>query len=552
MAPVSDGAPEGQATYHFSLGQSYALEGSADKAIEEYKLAIVYDPSSAVIHTRLATEYVKRGLLTFAIEECKTALSHDAKYSDARLLLAGLYGATKLVDEALREYDTVLKHDPLNTETQKEVLVFKASLLIEENRPNEALPVLRQLLKLDPESYLGHYYMGRARARQGDVTAAVASFKKSMELKRGFSQAVLALGAMYEEKNRQMDAIRAYEEYFADARDEQVAARLAQLHLERNEYRKALRYLQFLDRQEDDNLNVKVKIGLIHVELKEYRKAAVVFEDILKRNAEAERVRFYLGSVYEELKDYSKAIEVFRMVSPESSAYPDAAVHVGYLYKLHGDPKLALEWIDKAISQNGEVPGYHSFKASLVEEADGVPAAIKVLEGAAGKFPREEKLLYYLGSLYDKTRDVEKALTVMGAILEANPDNANALNYVGYTLASRDERLDAAENMVRRALEIRPEDGYIQDSLGFVLYKKGRTRDAIVILEKAYRTKPSEPVIAEHLGDAYARHNLRSKALQKYLEASKLYSDPAEKMKVEKKIDELQGAGKRRVPAAQD
>jgi tetratricopeptide (TPR) repeat protein len=552
VAGSAEGSAESQAAYHFSLGQSYALEGSAEKAIEEYKLALVYDPSSAVIHTRLATEYVKRGLLTFAIEECKTALIHDAKYSDARLLLAGLYGATKLVDEALKEYDSVLKLDPLNAETHKEVLVFKASLLIEEGRAKDAIPALRQLLKLDPDSYLGHYYWGRALAKQGDVTGAAASFKKSMELKRAFSQAALALGALYEEKNRQLDAIRTYEEYFADVRDEQVAARLAQLHLERNEYRKALRYLQFLDRLEEDNLNVKVKIGLIHVELKEYRKAAATFEDILARNNEAERVRFYLGSVYEELKDYSKAIEVFRKVSPESSAYPDASVHVGYLYKLQGDTKRALEWMDKAISQNGDVPGYYTFKATLVEETAGPAAAITVLEAASEKFPRDEKLLYYLGSLYDKTGATDKALKAMGAILEANPDNANALNYIGYTLASRDERLDAAENMVRRALEIRPEDGYIQDSLGYVLYKKGRTKDAIITLEKAYRTKPGEGIIAEHLGDAYARHNLRSKALQKYLEASKLYSDPAEKSKVEKKIDELQGAGKRRVPAAQE
>lgn len=553
VQPPMDDSAASQATYHFSLGQSYGLEGDTDKAIEEYKLALVYDPDSAVIHTRLATEYVKRGLLSFAVESCKNALRLDPKYTDARMLLAGLYGATKLTKEALKEYDAILADRGATDEARREVYVFKGSLLIEEGRPAEAVATLRKLTKDDPESFLGFFYLGKAYEKSGEMDKAVRSYRKVLEIRPAFSQAAMSLGQLYESKGREKDALKVYEEFFNESRDGQAAARLAQHYVDKGDYGKALRYLLVLEQQDEDNLNVRVKIGLIYVELKQYRKAVAAFEGILRRHPDADRVRYYLGSVHEETKDYDKAINVFRAVSEGSSSYADAAVHVGYLYKMKGDGVMAEEWIDKAISRNGDVPQYYTFKASLVEESKGVAQAIEVLEPVKDKFSKDEKLLYYLGALYDKGNRQDDALKVMAKILEVSPDNANALNYVGYTLAVRGEDLDSAESMVRRALKLRPDDAYIQDSLGFVLLRKGRKKEALVALEKAYRMKPQEAVIAEHLGDAYTQANLRGKALQKYVEASKLYSDPTERSKVERKIDDMRGiTTQQRLPAGEE
>jgi len=91
----------------------------------------------------------------------------------------------------------------------------------------------------------------------------------------------------------------------------------------------------------------------------------------------------------------------------------------------------------------------------------------------------------------------------MRALLALEPDHPDALNFVGYSYAEQGVRLDEAERLVRRALEIRPRSGYILDSLGWVHYRRGEFARAIEALEKADALAGPESSILEHLGDAY-------------------------------------------------
>ncbi|MBI2605646.1 MAG: tetratricopeptide repeat protein [Deltaproteobacteria bacterium] len=533
---------QSQASYHFSLGQAHSLEGDSDKAIEEYKLALVYDSQSAIVHTRLAGEYVKKGLLTFAIDECKTAVGQDPKYVDARLLLAGLYSSTRLVAEALEQYDEVLKIDPSNSEA----FVFKASLLIDEGREQEAINVLNKLLADDPDFFWGYYYLGRAYQKMGKAEPAIKAYRKALALKPSFPQGGLMLGVLLEEQKRPAEAIKVYEELYKNTGDAQAVGRLAQIHIEKEDFEKALKYLTILEQADEDNLNVKVKIGLIHVEKRRFDRAIDTFRAILEKNKDAERVRYYLASVYEELKRYDEAIEEFRKISASSAIHVDALVHIGNLYRLKGDMAKAMATAENGIETDPDSPQIHLFKASLLEEEKRLAQAAEFLEKTRGKFPKDEKVLYYLGSIYDKMNNQEAGIKVMSDLLALNPENVQALNYLGYTYVSRGEKMDLAESYILHAMKLRPGDGYIQDTYGFFLLRNGNVRKATVELEKAYKIKPDEAVIVEHLGDAYLRSNLKRKALEKYQEASKLMvdakSEPEEIRKIDAKIQELKSA----------
>ena len=128
---------------------------------------------------------------------------------------------------------------------------------------------------------------------------------------------------------------------------------------------------------------------------------------------------------------------------------------------------------------------------------------MKTLEEAVRVLPEDEKVKYYLGSLYDRQGKIEDSLKVMEAILAINPQHADALNYIGYTWTLKGVNLDKAEQKLRKAMELRPESGYIRDSWGWYLFVRGKSKEAIVELEKAVRLKPDEPTILEHLGDVY-------------------------------------------------
>ena len=130
----------------------------------------------------------------------------------------------------------------------------------------------------------------------------------------------------------------------------------------------------------------------------------------------------------------------------------------------------------------------------------------------------------------------------MRLVLKINPDHPQALNYIGYTYAEKGINLDEAEALIKRALELKPDDGYITDSLGWVYFKKGEIEKAVIELEKAHLLAPEDPVIAEHLGDAYASRNLIDKAIIMYERAMKL--DP-KKTELKEKIKKLRKEKKR-------
>jgi Flp pilus assembly protein TadD len=119
--------------------------------------------------------------------------------------------------------------------------------------------------------------------------------------------------------------------------------------------------------------------------------------------------------------------------------------------------------------------------------------------------PRDESLLYALGAAYEQQGDLDKSLAQMRRVVEVNPENAAALNFMGYTLAQRGRELAEAERLVQRALTLRPDTGAFLDSLGWVYFQRGEYQRAVEALERASQLEPDEPVILEHLGDAYQK-----------------------------------------------
>ena len=133
----------------------------------------------------------------------------------------------------------------------------------------------------------------------------------------------------------------------------------------------------------------------------------------------------------------------------------------------------------------------------------------------------------------------------MQRAIELNPDNAPALNYLGYTYAEQGVRLDEAETLIRRALAISPHDGFYVDSLGWVYYQRGDYDKAIEYLERAVALAADDPTIAEHLGDAYKKAGRTSDALRIYRDALSRATEREQTERLRGKIDGLQRAGAR-------
>lgn len=560
MSPPFDMGPEGvqidpiylrtKSDYHFTLAESYSHEGNSAKAIEEYKLAGVYDTESAVVKLRLAVEYVKRGQVSEAITQAEEALKKDSKYQEARLLLGGMYGAIKLYEKAEDQYRTVLRDDPKTYEAY----LYLGALLAEQGKHAEAISTIRTLTK-DSEyenQHLPHYYMAKIYIEKEDTKNAEASFLKAISIKPGFVEAVLALGSLYEGADKRAQVIKMYES-FQDKMgpNERVAEHLARFYLEDEQYDKAFKQLEIVVASDSDNLNAKVKMALILIEMKDYPRAIKRLKEILAAAPDSDKIRFFLGAVYEEVKDYAQAIEQFNKVEPGSSYYQESVVHISYLYKIQGDYNSAISSIEKGIELSPDHAPFYPLYASYLDDTKQYDKAVVMLKNATKRFPENDQLYFFLGSMHDKVGDKESTILSMKRTIEINPDHVQALNYLAYTYADLNRELDEAYGMAKKALSLKPNDVFIQDTVGWIYYKKGKYEEAMKILESAFAAKSDESVIAEHLGDTYYKLKLPQKAKNMYQKAVKHETDSENIKKIEAKISSIESAERGlRVPAS--
>ena len=529
-----------QADYYFTLAESHSLQNQSVKAVKNYKLALIYDKNSSHIHYRMALEFVKLGLITQALLECKEALKIDSKHRDSSLLLGGLLSAMHIFDEALAVYKKALVHYP----DDPEVSLFIGILYGEKGDFEKSIDHFQKLVRnkaIKKKSkiwhYLGQMYASRPKP---DLKNAESAYITSLALKPQDIRTVFSLGEIYQSQNAKKKLEQLYSRYQQEqGRDPLIAEKLSQIYIENGQMDKALTQLKIIESHDNNHLNTSFKIALIMIEQKKYNSAIKKLKDLLKRSPGSERVHFYLGSLYEEVKNYKEAIKNFDVVPPTSRYYEDSVIHTSYLYKLLGNTNGAVEKAKQGLAQKQGIPGLWLFYASLLRENSQLAEAEKVLNSAVKLFPENKQIHFQMGSVYDLTGNTDKSVEHMEKVLEIDGNHIQALNYLAYIYANVTLNLDTAEHLVRKALKLQPGDGFIMDTLGWVLFKQNRIKEAVHILEKAHNKEASESVIAEHLGDAYFRYQRPMKAKIMYKKAVDLEKNSINRVKILSKLNSI-------------
>ncbi|MEM8848988.1 MAG: tetratricopeptide repeat protein [Pseudomonadota bacterium] len=166
--------------------------------------------------------------------------------------------------------------------------------------------------------------------------------------------------------------------------------------------------------------------------------------------------------------------------------------------------------------------------------ADAYDRAIAMIEEDT---PRDWFLYYARGISRERTGTWDPAEADFRRALELNPDQPLVLNYLGYGLVEQRIKLDEALGMIERAVEARPEDGYITDSLGWVLYRLGRYDEAIAPMERAVELRPLDPIINDHLGDVYWTVDRKLEAEFQWRRALSLDPEEVDETRIRKKLD---------------
>ncbi len=528
------------ASYYFLLARLFAANGQSDKAIAAYERALGLDAHSPELHYVLAQEYLKKNRLEEGVAMARKTLELDPRHRDAKLLLANLYGTAKKYSEAFQLFQEIEKENP----DDEEVMLYMALLEIEQKNLSRAYKRLKDFVSRNEDSALAFFYLGRIEEEKSNTKVAIANYKRALDIRPGFVQAGTYLAYLQEDTGDNAGAIETYT-WLANQTDEPAFHRkLGHIYLDQNDFPRALQAFENFQRVDPTDANNLVKLGLLYLELKKFDNALKVFRTVLKENPASDSVRFYYATVLEDLKRKDEAFKEYAQITRESKLFLESlrkqltlmveAKKKSEATLLLQDTEFALESEKKLSDEFFELASHH-FEATKDRNR-----AFEKLEEGLKSFPSSIRLLYLKGALLDKEGRSSEAVTFMERILKINPSHVDALNFVGYVWADKGQRLNEAESKIRKALQLRPRDPFITDSLAWVYYHKGDYKKALNLLQDAAAMRADEPVIREHLGDVLVKLGQIEEAIKHYEEALRLGLErESDKQKLEAKLAQL-------------
>ncbi|WP_244641912.1 tetratricopeptide repeat protein [Chelatococcus reniformis] len=253
-----------------------------------------------------------------------------------------------------------------------------------------------------------------------------------------------------------------------------------------------------------------------------------------------------LADILERLKQPEQAMAVFKQIPTDSPMRPAADVQIAVDLETLGRGDDAVAHLERIVKERPDdsdaLTALGTIYRSRKEWQKSADIYTKAIERIGTPEARHWTLFYFRGIAEERAKQWSKAEADLKKALDLAPDSqarerAVVLNYLGYSWVDQGVNLDEAFQMLRKAVELRPRDGYIVDSLGWAYYRLGRYDDAVRELERAIDLKPSDPTINDHLGDAYWRVGRRLEARFQWNHARDLSPEPDELPKILAKIE---------------
>ena len=238
----------------------------------------------------------------------------------------------------------------------------------------------------------------------------------------------------------------------------------------------------------------------------------------------------------EEKGDNKAAAAEYQLVGRKGEILP-ARLRMAYLLYQQGDKDRARQILNDIRKLAPDREEIYLTSSYFYEEESLWDRAIGILKEGMDKVERPGEIYFRLAVLYEN-RTRNESITYIKKVLELDPNNPDAQNFLGYTYAEQGNNLDEAEQLIRAALQAKPNSGQIIDSLGWVYYKKGQIDKAVFELERAHRLMPQDSTVTEHLADAYYRQKRYRDALRLYRRALELENPNTPELR--KKINNLE------------
>lgn len=524
-------------------------EGMAHKAIDEYKLITQKDPTDT-------ESLVMLGRLDKVVDDSagaeaafKKALAADADDEDAMVGLAGVYSdkgdskqASELLEkvaqkdpsaralamlassyEQMREFslaaDTLKKAVDLDP-ARPELKQFLAEDLAKANRLDEALKIYQDLAEANPQDAGSYLQMSRIYREQNNFKAAREMSDKAKTIAPDDPDVLYNEVSILESEGKIPEAITTLKQIIQETEGK----------AEHNFRAILFERLGMLYRSNDQN----------DAAVDAFRQMVTADPDTAARS-EAQVI-----DTYRLAHDYAKAQQESDAASQK---YPNDRTLRSVRAQLladEGKTDAAIAELKKSLDGKNNRETYMAM-AEVYEKAKDWTAMNQVLDQADKlSSEKDDKVAveFMRGAMYERQKKFELAEKEFRKVLEMDPTNSEALNYLGYMFADEGVRLDEAQNLIKRAVDIQPNNGAFLDSLGWVYYRLNRLDEAAQQETRSIQLIPTDPTIHDHLGDIYFKQGKIKEAIDQWQLSMKEFStsapgdlEPDEVAKVQKKLD---------------
>jgi len=362
------------------------------------------------------------------------------------------------------------------------------------------LQLTQNLAKPYPAVPEAHFSIAQAAWAAGQAPLALDEIRQALKLRADWEQAALFQGLVLQ-RTSNADALAYYQSYLkTNPRAMDVRLSYARLLVTDKKYAEARGEFQALLKEFPDNADVTMAVALLSLQLSDYDLAETQLKHALETDyKDPDAVRFYLGQVNEERKRSDDALRWYSSVTGGDQYVPSRARYAGILAK-QGRLDDARKYLQEAGRNGPERVQFTQAEAQLLRDASDYRAAFDLLGQAIAKNPNSPELLYDQAMAAEKVDRIDVLESNLRKVIQLKPDYAHAYNALGYTFADRNTRLNEAYTLVEQALKLAPDDPFIMDSMGWVLFRMNQSDAAITFLKRALEIRP-DAEIAAHLGE---------------------------------------------------
>ncbi len=451
---------------HFVNGTIFESMGDFYSAKDQYSKALDSLPSSKQIRYSYSSMLAETKEYRKSLNEAMRIFPKDI---DTWLLIGNNYRSLAIFDSSLISYHKALELDS----NLLSVYYFIGAYYQQANNPDSAIWAYRHITRL-MQDYNSYQQLANIQLSAGYIDQARQSFMQSLALDSSINniRSYVALSAIYEEAGDNDGARKMTEAAERlEPNDLMLKKRLLGFYEEEGILDRGIQTAIRIDSLKPENM-VKTRLGILYYRADSLNQADSIFASLINSGDSNLVNYYYSGQISYDMEKYDRSKAFFEQLTVAADTVLDGWMNLARVYYAQ----------------------------------DSMEGAVKVYESGLNRMRSTEDsmiVMYALAAAYERQNKVEQAIKLFEIIIANQPNNSQALNYLGYMLADRGMRLEYARELILRALDLDPNNGAFIDSYGWVLYRLGDFPAALQILLQAVNLIINDPVVFEHVGDAY-------------------------------------------------